>query len=391
MSVVAEQYARVVGVDTHARTHTYVIVDTITGRVIAGATFPTSPPGIRRAIAWMTRTGQGDLLAAIEGTNTYGATLVAALRASEIALTEVHPPKRAERTRGKSDTIDAEAAARAALAQDTGRLIVPRDGKIRSALRVLLMSRRSMDTRRTADRNALTALLRSIDLGVDARKPLTARQVSTIAGWRARPTDDVELHHARAEATRLARDSLQLTAALQRNRDQLQELDASLAPGLLERWGVGPITAAVFLTAWSHPGRIRSEAAFASLAGVAPIPASSGNTIRYRLNRQGDRQLNRALDVVAKSRLATHAETRAYATRRLAEGKSEAEIRRILKRYIARQIHRELTSVFALAPTSSGQAVVGGAVPARERLLSGARSASEERSLQIASGGERSR
>lgn len=364
MPVVAEQYARVVGVDTHARTHTYVTVDAITGRVIGEATFPTSPPGIRRAIAWMTRNGQGEVLAAIEGTNTYGATLVAALRTAGIALTEVHPPKRAERTRGKSDAIDAEAAARTALAQEVGLLIVPSEGKMRSALRVLLMSRRSMDTRRTADRNALTALLRSIDLGVDARRPLTARQITVIAGWRARPTDDIELHHARAEATRLARDSLQLTAALRQNRDQLQELDAALAPGLLERWGVGPITAAVFLTAWSHPGRIRSEAAFASLAGAAPIPASSGNTIRYRLNRQGDRQLNRALDVVAKSRLATHAETRAYAKRRLAEGKSEAEIRRILKRYIARQIHRELTSIFSLAPTISDHAGGGGVVPA---------------------------
>ncbi|WP_460521514.1 transposase, partial [Humibacter antri] len=114
--------------------------------------------------------------------------------------------------------------------------------------------------------------------------------------------------------------------------------------------GVGPVTAAVFLTAYSHPGRVRDEAAFAALAGASPIPASSGNTTRYRLNRNGDRQLNSALDVVARVRLSNDPDTRAYKQRRLAEGKTAREIRRILKRYIARQIYRTLATNITITP-----------------------------------------
>ena len=113
-------------------------------------------------------------------------------------------------------------------------------------------------------------------------------------------------------------------------------------PDLLELTGIGPIVAAVVLTAWSHPGRCRSDAAFAMLAGAAPIPASSGKTVRYRLNRCGNRQLNRALHTIALSRLRYHQPTRAYADRRRAQGKTDREIRRCLKRYIARQLYRQL-------------------------------------------------
>ena len=102
--------------------------------------------------------------------------------------------------------------------------------------------------------------------------------------------------------------------------------------------------AATVLTAWSHPGRCRDDAAFAMLAGVAPIPASSGRTVRYRLNRSGDRQLNRALHTVALTRLLRDDRTRAYADRRRAEGKTDREIKRCLKRYIARELYRRLES-----------------------------------------------
>lgn len=357
MPIVAEQYSHVVGVDTHARTHTYVVVETVAGRVLAQETFPTSPPGLLRARAWIERQCPLDgVLAAVEGTSTYGARLMSVLTDGDIAVVEVQAPKRGERRHGKSDAIDAEAAARTILRQEVDRLIVPRDGKARSALRVLLMSRRAMDSHRTAARNALTALVRSVSLGVDARRPLTATQVSEIAGWRARPTDDVEQRVARSEANRLAREVLVLASQLRRNEEDLRELAAALAPGLMDHCGIGPVTAAIFLTAWSHPGRVRSEAAFASLGGAAPIPASSGNMVRYRLSRQGDRQLNRALYIVARARMAVDPETRAYVERRRAEGKTEAEIRRILKRYIARQIYRELSSKFTLAPKVSSQA-----------------------------------
>ena len=115
-----------------------------------------------------------------------------------------------------------------------------------------------------------------------------------------------------------------------------------VAPALLDEPGVGPISAAAIVLAWSHPGRIRNEAAFAQLAGVAPIPASSGQTVRHRLNRGGDRQLNRALHTIVLARVACHAETRAYVERRRAEGKTNREIRRCLKRYVARRVYKVL-------------------------------------------------
>lgn len=365
MTIVAEQYRNVIGVDTHARTHAYVSIESITGRVIAEETFPTSPPGIRRAISWMDRVSSGPFLAAVEGASTYGSLLCTALREAGIPLTEARPPKRSERRVGKSDAIDAEAAARDALGQQLERLIVPRMGTQRAALRVLLAARRNIEQHHAADRCALTALVRTVDLQVDARRRLTAGQIKRIAGWRHHSGDDLERQVARVEASRLARSVIALGVELRANKQHLRELVTVIAPGLLEHAGIGPVSSAVFLAAWSHPGRVRSEAAFASLAGACPIPASSGNTIRYRLNRHGDRQLNWALDVVARSRLLHDPDTRAYATRRRAEGKTPAEIRRIIKRYIARQVHRELTSIFASAPTSGQPAVGVGGVPGR--------------------------
>lgn len=345
MPVVAEHYSYVVGVDTHARTHTYAVVEAATGRLFGREEFPVNASGIDRAVRWILRSTQGRVLAAVEGVSSYGAGLVAALEQSSIQVVEAKPPRSAARTGlAKSDGLDAEAAARGVLGTDTTRLLYPRAGKVRSALRVLLAARRAMDTQRTAARNMLTALLRVIDLGVDVRKPLTDQQVSLVASWRARSSDDVEQATARAEAVRLAREVLTLTVRLQENRDALETYTTELAPGLLAARGIGPVTAAVFLTAYSHPGRVRSEAAFASLAGASPLEASSGNTTRHRLNRSGDRQLNRALDVVARVRLAKDPQTRAYRDRRLAQGKSSREVRRQLKRYIARQVYRELSA-----------------------------------------------
>lgn len=192
----------------------------------------------------------------------------------------------------------------------------------------------------------MTALLRSIDLGVDARRPLSDQTIREVVAWRTRPTDDVEQDVARAEATRLARSVVTLTEMLQQNLAALREHTMTLAPGLLTMPGVGPFSAAVILTAWSHPGRVRSEAAFATLAGVALIPASSGNTVRHRLDRHGDHQLNRALDIVARSRLKNDPGTQAYATRRQAEGKTLREVRRLVRRYITRQIFRELKATY---------------------------------------------
>lgn len=346
MTVIAEKYDYVVGVDTHARTHTYAVVAAKTGALIETATFPTSAAAIDRALAWMTRKTAGEVLVAAEGTASYGARMTSIMSSAGWTVREVKPPRRSTRAgNGKSDPIDAVAAARSVLAVDHETLAQPRAEGLRAALRVLLAARRSLDVQRTADRNALTALVRTIDLGIDGRHPLTDAQVSRIASWRTRTCDDTALAVIRAEAKRLATGILRRTRELNDNQRALSTHVNSLAKGLQDINGVGPVTAAIILTAYSHRGRLRSEAAFAALAGVNPIPASSGNTTRHRLNRYGDRQLNRAFDVIARVRMLHDPETRAYVERRTAEGKSRREIRRCLKRFIARQIYRQLQSI----------------------------------------------
>lgn len=347
MSIVAEKYEYVIGVDTHARTHSYAVLESGTGRVCDCSVFPVTGPGILRALAWARRRVSGsEFLAAVEGTNSYGASLTRAWQAAGITVTEAKPPRRtSRRQRGKSDQIDAIAAARSVLAADLERLIQPRRDGVLAALRVLLTGRHSLDSRRTADRNALTALLRSINLGIDVRAALTDRQLREVAAWRARSSDDAAATTIRAEARRLAVAVLTATTALRQNRDALDMHVQTLAPDLQDLAGVGPVSAAIVLTAYSYQGRIHSEAAFARLAGVAPIPASSGNITRHRLSRGGDRQLNRAIDTIVRSRLNHDPATRDYFQRRTAQGRTRNEIKRSLKRYVARQIFRQLNAL----------------------------------------------
>lgn len=211
----------------------------------------------------------------------------------------------------------------------------------------------SVATERTATINALTALLRTVALGIDARSRLTSSQIGQVLSWRARTTDDIATATARSEAIRLAKRVHSLDAELSANQHQMKAmLEASPAAPLLEEPGIGPITAAVAYTAWSHPGRVRSEAAFACLAGVNPIPASSGNTTRHRLNRGGDRRLNRALHMATVSRMQHDPDTRAYVERRQAQGRTRKEIRRCLKRYLARQLYRALNTLHAAQASS---------------------------------------
>ena len=255
---------------------------------------------------------------------------------------------RANRGIGKSDPLDAARIAGAALPLDVAHLRHPRaDDGVRAAVRVLLASRDHMSTERTATINALTALLRVCDLGIDARGPLTAVQITTIASWRARQ-EDLATSTARWEATRLAKRVAAIDEDLKEITKRITDLlRRSPAFVLLEQPGIGPITAAVALTALSHPGRIRSESACASPAGVNPIPASSGNTVRHRINRGGDRRLNRALHMTVVTRMRMDPATRAYVERRTAQGRTLREIRRCLKRYLARQIYRHLNSAAA--------------------------------------------
>jgi transposase len=238
------------------------------------------------------------------------------------------------------------------LAQE--QLRTPRmDDGIRAASQILLTARDELTGERTRAVNALTALVRIADLGMDARHPLGAKKIAEISRWRPRE-EDLAAATARTEAVRLAKRILVVDAEIADNMNRIGELvAASPAAALIKETGIGPVTAATVLVAWSHPGRVRGEAAFAALAGVKPIPASSGNTTRHRLNRGGDRRLNRALNVIAMVRMVHHPGTRAYADRRRAEGKTDREIRRCPKRYLARCLYRHLNT------TATGMGVDG--------------------------------
>jgi transposase len=251
---------------------------------------------------------------------------------------------------GKTDALDAVRIACSVLGVDTSRLRWPRATGPRVVLRVLVVAREQMVAERTRAINALTALLRTIDLGIDTRKALSHSKVKVVAGWRSR-VEDCVVRTCRCEAVRLAKRVIALDAELADNRLALDAAVDDVAPELCGLPGVGSVVAACVLTGWSHPGRVRSEAAFAALAGTCPIPASSGNTLRHRLNRGGDRRLNRALTTIVIVRMRTHAPTRAYVARRRREGRTTKEIMRSLKRYITRQLFRTLAAAYPVPAT----------------------------------------
>lgn len=356
MAIVAHTRPFVIGVDTHARNHSFAVLTAATGEQIAAKQFPTTSAGLNRAVAWVSRLIGGDLTAlwVIEGAATYGARLARVVTDAGYEVAEAaRMDARTHHRVGKSDLLDAHRIGASVLPLEDDRLRHPRsDAGLRPALRVLTSARENMSSERTASVNALTALLRTADLGLDARKPLTNGQITEVASWRTR-VEDLELAAARAETHRLAKRVRALDIELADNRSQLEELlRQSKAAPLLDVIGVGPVTAAVAYSAWSHRGRLRDEAAFAALAGVSPIPASSGNTTRHRLNRGGDRRLNRALHMATVTRMVHDPETRAYVDRRRAEGRTTKEIRRCLKRYLARRIYRTLEALHA-APTTA--------------------------------------
>ena len=351
MSIVAHTRPFVIGVDAHARTHALAILGCPTGELLDEAQFPATAAGMRRALDWVARRTGGDLdtLWVIEGVGTYGARLARTATDAGYPVVEAsRMSARANRGVGKSDPLDARRIAQAVLPMTEPQLRQPRsDNGVRAALRILIASRDQITNERTAAINALIALLRVVDLGIDARGSLTATQIATIAAWRSR-SEERAAAIARAEAVRLAKRVHDTTKALTALTRQMTDLLAiSPAAHLLDQPGIGPITAAIAFAAWSHPGRVRSEAAFASLAGVNPIPASSGNTVRHRINRGGDRRLNSALHMAVVTRMRMDPETRSYVEKRTREGRTHREIRRSLKRYLARQIYRHLNAATA--------------------------------------------
>lgn len=342
MTMLADRVDAVIGVDTHKHTHTAAVV-TPAGGLVDRLTVPADRPGARRMLAFARRRAPGRRAWAVEGTGSYGAGLASALLEQGEWVVEVDRPRRPARRGGaKSDALDALRAAREALSRD--HLAQPRRRGEREALRVLLGTREAAVRDRTRALDALHALVVTAPEGLRRRlRQLGTRElVARCARLRAAGGDPSERRATVMALRSTARRALACEAEAAELGSALGALVEAMRPDLLAEPGVGPVTAARILSAWSHAGRIRSEAAFAMLAGAAPVEASSGRTVRHRLNRSGDRQLNRALHTIVLVRLAHHAETRAYARRRTEEGKTPREIRRCLKRHLARRIFRLL-------------------------------------------------
>ncbi len=324
MTMLAETVDAVIGIDTHRDSHEVEIADAA-GKPIATMRIANDSAGFTQLLAAIAKVVPGPRVAVcIEGSRSYGIGLARALAAAGLLVLECEQPSRSQRRgKGKSDPIDAHLAVLAALRLDASRLPVPRADGDREALRILLVARQEITAARTAQAGRLRALLLAGD-DTDrraARKALTQTALATLTGR------DLPAHASREQAVRQA-EIRRLALALDQARRQLKDNHAQLlaiaediAPGLTSRHGIGPVSAAQAIVSFSHPGRCRSEAAFAALGGTSPIPASSGQTVRHRLNRGGDRALNRAIHAIALVRMRSCPRTRAYVARRTAEGK----------------------------------------------------------------------
>jgi transposase len=342
MVMLAELYDYVIGGDPDRDTIDLAALDTATAGVRAHVAEVADGAGYVRMLAWAARHAPGRRVWALEGTGSFAAGLVLFLDEAGEDVVEVGALRR---SRGaKSDRIDAVRAARTALACE--QHAAPRAGGLREALRMVFAAREGVLGSRTKAINELKSLIVVAPevLRADLRGRSLAAQLQQIHAWDRTASADV--------ADRVAVFTLtSIAARIEFLSGQLDELNPQLlallhqhpaGPALLAEPGVGPVVAAQLLISWSHRGRVRNEAAFASLAGVAPLEASSGQHVRHRLNRGGDRALNRALHTVAITRMRCHPETRAYEARRSAEGKSHRDIRRSLKRNLARRLYRRI-------------------------------------------------
>jgi transposase len=341
--MLADELDYVVGVDTHLDEHVLVAVAAATGAVLARRAVPANARGYAVALQFAEEAAHGARVWAIEGTGSYGAGLSRYLAGRGETVLEVsRTPRTERRLHGKDDTLDAARTARGALASET--LALPRSGERREALRLLLVARRSaVDVRREALGQLRGVIVTAPDrLREELRGLPTGRLLQRCSRLRRSSTATADELATRLVLRSLARriEAATLEAA-ELEREILAHVHA-LAPALLDEPGVGPIVAAQLIVAWSHRGRLRSEAAFARLAGVAPIPASSGQTTRHRLSRGGDRQLNRALHTIVLHRRQHDPATKDYIAHRIAAGKTRRDATRLLKRYLARHLYRLL-------------------------------------------------
>ncbi|WP_331532602.1 IS110 family transposase [Pseudonocardia sp.] len=340
-----------IGADTHRDTHQVEIAHP-SGAPIATRSFSNDSTGYAELLAWaFEHAPDPRLVISIEGTRSYGVGLARAAAAAGIPVIEAEQPSRkTRRGKGKSDPIDAHLAVLFAVGLDAEKLPTPRTDGDREALRILLIARQELTITSTGQTNRLRALLRD---GTDRRLARGSLTIATLAGLaKDRQPADASREQAvrHGEIRRLAVALREAARVLKANRAQLATIVNDLAPGLTDRHGIGPVSAAQAIVSFSHAGRCRNDAAFAKLAGTSPIEASSGQTTRHRLNRGADRALNKAIHTIARTRMRSDPATHAYVARRTAEGKSKREIRRCIKRYVARQLYRGLTA--AMAPTA---------------------------------------
>ncbi len=344
VAIAAEVVEVVAGVDTHGHTHHVAVLNTI-GAELGDREFPATAAGYAALLSWVR--GHGRLLRiGVEGTSSYGAGLARYLHDADVAVLEIdRPDRRARRAIGKSDPLDAYAAARAALAGS--RVVVPKAGNgIVEAIRVLRVTRRGAVKARTQTINQLRSLL--VTAPPELRERLAGLKTPALVTACARlriATGDLSdpARATRVALRRLARRHQQLTAEIRDADRELRPLIAAAAPTLTDRLGVNVEVAGQLLTTvGDNPDRMRSEAAFAHLCGVAPIPASSGRTRRHRPNRGGDRAANNAVYTVVLTRLRLCPRTRDYVARRITEGLTKREIIRCLQRYVARELYQVL-------------------------------------------------
>jgi transposase len=332
-----------VGVDTHKERHYAVALDLL-GQLLGERSFAACAAGYAELQQWAERLGEAQqVVFGVEGAGSWGAGLCQHLQRRGHTVVEIERPRRRERRAGKSDRIDALTAAKRALANEN--VSIPRGRGVLTALRALLIARRSAVAERTRLLNQLQALNATAPIMLRERiGEGTGKQLERrILSMRARRSADVETRVVFAVMRDLAARSRALAADARRYEKDLAELVGSLDPTLLDEPGIGPISAAKLFAC--DPARFKHEAAFARCNGTAPIPASSGKTVRHRLSRGGDRQVNNAIHTIAIIRAKHQPQTRAYLDRRIREGKTKREAMRSLKRHISRELFKRLTDV----------------------------------------------
>lgn len=347
------------GVDTHGHAHHAAVIDAL-GRHLADREFPATTAGYQDLTSWLHSHGTVTAVG-IEGTGAYGAELARTLTRSGLRVIEVdRPDRKTRRWRGKSDPIDAYAAASAVASGRATGIPKARDGIV-EAIRALRVPLRSAVKARTQAINQARQLLVAAPEGV--RAPLRDRASRDLARAcaRLRPADPSDpVGATKAALRRLGQRILSLSGEIEELNQALASLTARAAPDLLALKGVGPDVAGQLLaTVGDNPDRLRSEAAFAHLCGVAPIPASTGRKDRHRLNRGGDRAANHALHTIVLCRMRWDERTRAYVERRTQQGLSKKDIMRCLKRYVAREVYQVLAarSHHSVMPASAATAL----------------------------------